>query len=56
MSILDFLNLARLLVKYRASFSVSHRQRDTIDLIVADCLDRLEGLVIDPAKFNDIPF
>lgn len=56
MSIKDFLTLARLLVKYRATFSVSHRQRDTIDLIVADCLDKLGELAIEPVKFNDIPF
>lgn len=56
MTIREFLTLARLLVKYRAMFSVSHRQRDTIDLIVADCLDHIESLGIEPQKFNDIPF
>jgi len=37
----EFLQLAKLLLKWRSSFAMYHRFRDVIDKIVLDCLYHL---------------
>jgi hypothetical protein len=58
MSINEYLMLARLLVKWRASFALSHRVRDTIDMMIFDCLGHIKSLGVSSIgdSPNEIPF
>lgn len=57
MSILELYRLTVLLLKYRATFALTRRNRDLIDLMVIDILSRLQPLVIQPSQEDsDLPY
>lgn len=55
-SLLDYFNLMKLILKYIGRQPLSHKKRDVLMEVCFDCLKAFESLTVDGSDKNQIPF